>query len=322
MKAIRVHRPGDESVLQYEDVPMPEPAPGTVRVRIEATGLNFIDIYQRSGVYKLATPFIPGQEAAGVVDALGEGVPVFYIGQRVAFASVMGAYAEYAVVPAAKLVAVPNGVSSETAAAAMLQGMTAHYLAHSTFELKKGHTALVHAAAGGTGSLLVQIARKHGAFIIGTTSTEEKAQIARAAGADEVILYTQKDFEVEVKRITNGRGVDVVYDSVGKDTFEKGLNCLRPRGYMVLYGQSSGAVPPFDLQILNAKGSLFVTRPSLGMYTATREELLWRAGDVLKSAAAGELKVNIDKTFPLSEAAEAHRYMAGRGTKGKVLLIP
>lgn len=322
MKAIRVHRPGDESVLQYEDVPMPEPAPGTVRVRIEAAGLNFIDIYQRSGVYKLATPFIPGQEAAGVVDALGEGVPVFYIGQRVAFASVMGAYAEYAVVPAAKLVAVPNGVSSETAAAAMLQGMTAHYLAHSTFELKKGHTALVHAAAGGTGSLLVQIARKHGAFIIGTTSTEEKAQIARAAGADEVILYTQKDFEVEVKRITNGRGVDVVYDSVGKDTFEKGLNCLRPRGYMVLYGQSSGAVPPFDLQILNAKGSLFVTRPSLGMYTATREELLWRAGDVLKSAAAGELKVNIDKTFPLSEAAEAHRYMAGRGTKGKVLLIP
>jgi NADPH2:quinone reductase len=322
MKAIRVHQQGAESALVYEEMPLPEPAAGTVRLRIEAAGLNFIDIYQRSGQYKMTLPFTPGQEGAGMVDAVGEGVSEFKIGDTAAFGFTLGAYAEYAVVQANKLVPVPQGVSATQAAALMLQGMTAHYLAHSTFALQSGHTTLVHAAAGGTGALLVQIAKRCGAFVIGTTSTEEKAAIARAAGADEVILYTQQDFEAEVKRITNGRGVDVVYDSVGKDTFDKSLNCLRARGMMVLFGQSSGAVPPFDLQTLNAKGSLFVTRPSLGYYTATREELVWRAGDILKWASAGELKVNIDKTFPLADAAEAHRYMAGRGTKGKVLLLP
>ncbi|MFN8372605.1 MAG: quinone oxidoreductase [Anaerolineae bacterium] len=322
MKAVRIHQQGDEAVMQLEEVALPEPPPGMVRVRVEAAGLNFIDIYQRAGVYKLATPFTPGQEAAGVVDALGENVTGVAVGDRVAYAFVLGAYAEYAIVPDNKLVPVPAGVSSQAAAALMLQGMTAHYLAHSTFELRPGHKALIHAAAGGTGALLVQVAKRCGAFVIGTTSSEEKAQIARAAGCDEVILYTQQDFEAEVKRITQGQGVDVVYDSVGKDTFEKSLNCLRPRGYMVLFGQSSGSVPALEPQVLNAKGSLFLTRPSLGHYTASRDELLWRAGDILNWTAAGELKVNIDKTFPLAQAAEAHRYMAGRGTKGKVLLIP
>jgi NADPH2:quinone reductase len=322
MKAIRVHEQGDESVLRYEDVAVPEPPAGSVRVRIEATGLNFLDIYQRSGVYKLTPPFTLGQEAAGVVDALGDGVTDFKVGERVAYVSVMGTYAECAVVPAARLVPVPDGISSQDAAAVILQGLTAHYLAHSTFELKQGHKALVHAAAGGTGALLTQVAKRCGAFVIGTTSTEEKAAIARAAGADEVILYTQQDFEVEVKRITEGRGVNVVYDSVGKDTFDKSINCLSPRGYMVLYGYSSGVVPAIEPQLLNTKGSLFLTRPALGHYIATREELLWRAGDIFRWAASGELKVNIDKAFPLSEAAEAHRYMAGRQTKGKVLLLP
>jgi NADPH:quinone reductase len=322
MKAIRVNEQGDESVLKYEDVPMPEPTAGSVRVRVEASGLNFLDIYQRSGVYKLATPFTPGQEAAGVVDAVGEGVTDFKVGDRVAYVSVIGTYAEYALVPAAKLVPVPDGLSSQDVAALILQGLTAHYLTHSTFELKAGHKALVHAAAGGTGALLVQVAKRCGAFVIGTTSTEEKAAIARAAGADEVILYTQQDFEAEVKRITDGHGVNVVYDSVGKDTFDKSLNCLAPRGCMVLYGYSSGVPSAVEPQALQNKGSLFLTRPTLGHYVATREELLWRAGDIFKWAASGELKVNIDKAFPLAQADEAHRYMAGRQTKGKVLLIP
>ncbi|NWF69645.1 MAG: quinone oxidoreductase [Chloroflexi bacterium] len=322
MKAIRVHEQGDESVLRYEDIAVPEPTPGTVRVKIAAAGLNFIDIYQRSGQYKLPLPFTPGQEAAGVIDAVGEGVSGFKVGDAVAYAFVLGAYAEYAIVPVEKLVHVPPDLSSQIAAAALLQGMTAHYLVHSTFALQAGQTALIHAAAGGTGALLVQMAKRCGATVIGTVSNEEKAQIARAAGADAVILYTQQDFEAEVKRLTDGRGVHVIYDSVGKDTFEKGLNCLRPRGYMVLFGQASGAVAPLEPQILNAKGSLFLTRPSLGHYLATRAELEWRAGDVLGWAAAGTLRVNIDKVFPLQNAGEAQRYMSGRGTKGKVLLTP
>lgn len=322
MKAIRVHEAGGPEVLRYEEVPVPEPGEGQVRVKVAAAGVNFIDIYHRKGLYPVAHPFTPGVEAAGVVDAVGPGVTEFQPGDRVAYAMQLGAYAEYTVVPAEKLVKVPEGVDLNTAAAIMLQGMTAHYLVYTTYPLREGETALVHAAAGGVGHLLVQLAKRKGARVIGTVSTEEKARLAREAGADEVIIYTQTDFEAEVKRLTEGRGVDVVYDSVGHDTFEKGLNCLRLRGYMVLYGQSSGPVGPFDPQILNAKGSLFLTRPSLGHYVATREELLWRAGDLFRWLQGGELTLRIDRTFPLAEAAEAHHYLEGRQTKGKVLLTP
>jgi NADPH2:quinone reductase len=322
MKAIRLHSHGEADVLTYEDVATPEPGAGEVRVKIGAAGLNFIDIYQRRGWYKLTLPLTLGQEGAGMVDALGEGVTEFKPGDRVAYASVLGAYAGYAIVPSARLVPVPSGVSVEQAAAVMLQGMTAHYLATSTFPLERGHTALVHAASGGVGLLLTQIARMRGARVIATVGSAEKAELARSAGADEVILYKEQDFEAETRRLTDGAGVDVNYDSVGKDTFLKGLNVIRPRGYMVLYGQASGPVDPVDPQLLNQKGSLFLTRPTLAYYTLTRAELLARAGDLFNWMASGRLNVRVDRVFKLNEAADAHRYMEGRETKGKVLLVP
>ena len=322
MKAVRVHQYGGLEALTYEDIPMPKPGEGEARVKIEAMGVNFIDVYHRIGRYQGSLPLILGQEAAGVVDAVGTNVTDVKVGDRVVYASVQGAYAEYAVVPAWRLVQIPDGVNVKDAAAMILQGMTAHYLTHSTYPLKAGETALIHAAGGGTGQLLVQIAKRRGARVIGTVSTEEKAALAREAGADEIINYVQADFQTEVKRLTNNKGVDVVYESVGKDTFDKSLNCLRPRGYLVLFGQSSGSVPPMDPQILNSKGSLFLTRPTLGHYTADRAELLERVNDLLNWIAAGELKVRIDKTFPLAEVAEAHRYLEARQSKGKVLLIP
>lgn len=322
MKAVRVHSFGGPEVLSYEEVPLPEPGPGEARVKVEAAGVNFIDIYHRTGQYRGQLPLTLGMEAAGVVDAIGAGVTEVQPGDRVAYAMQQGSYAEYAIVPAWKLVPVPDAIDLRSAAAVMLQGMTAHYLTHSTYPLQPGDTVLVHAAAGGVGLLLVQLAKRRGARVIGTVSTEEKARLAREMGADEVILYTQADFETEVRRLTDGRGVDVVYDSVGRATFDKSLNCLRPRGYLVLYGQSSGAVPPFDPQVLNAKGSLFLTRPSLGHYAATREELLERANELFQWMIAGELTVRIDQTYPLAEATAAHQYMEGRQTKGKVLLIP
>ena len=322
MKAVRVHQYGGLEALTYEEVPVPEPGEGEARVKIEAIGVNFIDIYHRIGRYQGSLPLTLGQEAAGIVDAVGPNVTDVKPGDRVVYASVQGSDAEYAVAPAWRLVPVPAQVNAQQAVAVMIQGMTAHYLTHSTYPLKAGETALVHAAGGGTGQLLVQIAKRCGARVIGTVSTEEKAALAREAGADEVILYTQVDFDTEVKRLTNNIGVDVVYDSVGKDTFDKSLNCLRRRGYMVLYGASSGAVPPVDPQTLNAKGSLFLTRPFLAHYTADRAELLGRVNDLFNWIAAGELKVRIDKTFPLAEAAEAHRYLEGRQSTGKILLIP
>jgi NADPH2:quinone reductase len=322
MHAVRVHEPGDASKLTYEEVVVPEPKAGEVRVKVAAIGLNFVEIYNRKGLYPNQLPFTPGGEFAGTVDAVGEGVADLKPGDRVATANGTGAYADYAIAPAEKLVPLPEGVSLELGAAVMLQGMTAHYLALSTYMLKSGDTALVHAGAGGVGQLLVQIAKKRGARVLATVSTEEKARLAREAGADEVILYTQDDFEIEVKRLTGGKGVEVVYDSVGKTTFLKGLNCLKPRGLMALYGQSSGPVEPINLQLLNQKGSLFATRPTLGHYVLTREELLWRAGDLFKWIASGELKVRVDRSFPLAQVAAAHTYMEDRGTKGKVLLIP
>lgn len=320
MKAIRVHNWGGPEVLQLEEVPTPAAGPGQVVVRIEATGVNFIDIYQRTGQYKTPLPFTPGQEAAGTVTTVGPGVTQPRVSSRVAYTGVLGAYAEYAVVPADRVVELPDGVSVEQGAAAMVQGMTAHYLATTTYPLKPGDTCLVHAAAGGVGLLLSQIAKARGARVIGTASTRDKAALARDAGVDAVILYTEQDFETEVKRLV-GAGLQVVYDSVGKTTFDKGLNCLAPRGMMVLFGQSSGPVGPFDPQILNQKGSLFLTRPTLANYIATRAELVARAGDVLGWIKDGRLKLRIVHTFPLAEAAEAHRQLAGRKTTGKVLLI-
>lgn len=322
MKAIRVHSHGGPEVLRYEEVPQPAPGKGEALVRIMAAGVNYIDTYHRRGLYQVPLPFTPGVEAAGVVEDVGPEVSEVQVGDRVAYTGPLGAYAEYAVVPASRLVKLPEGIDFSTAAAVLLQGMTAHYLTHSTYPLKPGDTALVHAAAGGVGLLLVQVAKMRGARVIGTVSTEEKAALAKEAGADEVILYTKQDFEAEVKRLTDGRGVHVVYESVGKDTFEKSLNCLLPRGYLVLFGQSSGPVPPFDPQILNQKGSLFLTRPTLQHYVATREELLQRAGDVLGWVASGKLKVRIDSTFPLGEAAEAHRRLESRQSAGKILLKP
>jgi NADPH2:quinone reductase len=321
MQAIRIHEFGGPEVLRADELPLPEPGPGEARVKLAASGVNFIDIYHRKGLYPGKLPFTLGQEGAGTVDAVGTDVADVKVGDQVAYASVQGAYAEYAIVPAARLVPVPMGVPLDQAAAVMLQGMTAHYLAFSTFEIKPGNTALVHAAAGGVGQLLVQIAKKRGARVIGTASAA-KLELARAAGADEVIGYNEEDFEAAVKQLTDGQGVDVVYDSVGKTTFDQSLNCLRPRGYMVLYGQSSGPVPPMDPQVLNARGSLFLTRPTLGHYIATREELLSRANDLFGWIADGELKVAIDATFALTAAADAHRYLEGRNTTGKVLLLP
>lgn len=322
MKAVRVHQYGGLEALTYEEVPLPEPGEGEARVKVEAVGVNFIDIYHRIGRYQGSLPLTLGQEAAGTVDAVGSGVKEVKPGDRVAFASVQGSYAEYVIAPSWRLVPIPQGVDAQQAAAVMIQGMTAHYLALSTYPLKKGETALVHAAGGATGQLLVQVAKRCGARVIGTVSTEEKAALAREAGADEIINYVQADFEAEVKRLTNNAGVDVVYDSVGKDTFDKSLNCLRRRGMMVLYGASSGAVPPLDPQVLNAKGSLYLTRPFLAHYTADRDELMGRVNDLFQWIAAGELKTRVDKTFPLAQAAEAHRYLESRQSKGKILLIP
>ena len=322
MKAIRVQSPGGPEALRYEDVPQPSPAAVQVLVKVEAVGVNYIDVYQRTGLYKVATPFTLGQEAAGVVTAVGSGVTDPKVGDRVAYTSILGAYAEYAVVPADRVVVLPDGVTARQAAAALLQGMTAHYLACTTYPLKAGDTCLVHAAAGGVGLLLCQIASRRGARVIGTVSTREKAALAREAGARDVILYTEQDFEAEVKRLTNGLGLQVVYDSVGKTTFEKGLNCLTRRGMMVLYGQSSGPIGSFDPQVLSQKGSLFLTRPTLAHYVATRAELVARAGEVLSWVKSGTLKVRIEHEFSLAETAEAHRALEARKTTGKLLLIP
>jgi NADPH2:quinone reductase len=322
MRAVRVYKFGGPDVLTNDEIEVPEPKAGEARVKIEASGLNFIDIYQRTGLYPLETPFTLGMEGAGVVDAIGEGVTEVSKGDRVAYAMVSGSYAEYAVVPAWRLAPLPPNIDAKAAATLMLQGMTAHYLTHSTFALKKGETALVHAAAGGVGLLLIQIAKNLGATIIGTAGTEAKADLAKQAGADHVILYTRADFLSEVKKLTGGRGVHVVYDSVGATTFDKSLDCLRPRGYLVLFGQSSGPVPPFDPGKLAAKGSLFLTRPSLAHYMADRGELLKRAGELFNWTASGTLKLRIEKTFPLADAAEAHRQLEGRKTTGKVILLP
>jgi NADPH2:quinone reductase len=322
MKAIRVEEYGGPERLVYREVDKPEPKAGEALVRIEAIGVNFIDVYHRTGLYPLALPFTPGSEASGTVEAVGDDVNEIQVGDRVAYAMSLGAYAEYAAVPAARLVKIAEGVDAESAAAAMLQGTTAHYLVTSTYALKRVDTALVHAAAGGVGLLLIQMAKRIGARVFGTVSTEEKAQLAREAGADKVIIYTEQDFQEEIKRLTEGKGVEVVYDSVGKTTFMKSLESLAPRGLLALFGQSSGVVPPFDPALLAQKGSLFLTRPSLAHYTATREELLWRAGEVFKWIGAGHLKLRIGKRFPLAEASEAHRQLEGRATTGKVLLIP
>ncbi len=322
MRAIRVPQYGGPDAMKLEELPMPRPGSGQALVRIEAAGVNFIDVYQRSGLYKNPLPIPLGLEGAGVVEEVGLGVTTVKVGERAAWTGVPGSYATQNVVPADRLVAVPSGMDSQTAAAAMLQGMTAHYLAHDSYRLKPGDTCLVHAAAGGVGLLLCQMARRAGARVIGTVSTEEKAKLAREAGAGEVILYTKQDFEAEVKRLTGGKGLQVVYDSVAKDTFEKSLNCLAPRGFMILYGQSSGPIPPFDPQVLNQKGSLFLQRPSLNHHIITREELLRRAGEVLGWIQKGELKIRIGATFPLAQAAEAHRQLEGRKTTGKVLLTP
>jgi len=322
MKAIQIRETGGPEVLELAELPIPQPGPGQVLIRVEAIGVNFVEIYFRKGTYKAALPITPGTEAAGTVEELGPGVNGFAAGDLVVSTSVLGSYAEYALVPAAQLVKVPDGLSPEQAAAAMLQGMTAHYLAYSTFPLKAGDTALVHAGAGGVGLVLTQMAVRLGARVITTVSTAAKAELSRDAGASEVILYTEQDFVSEVKRLTGGKGVDVVYDSVGKTTFEGSLDCLRRRGLLALFGGASGPVPPFDLIQLSAKGSLFVTRPSMWHYIATREELEWRAGDVLGWVAKGELKLRTEHMYALSEAAQAQIDLEARRTTGKILLEP
>ncbi len=320
MKCIQVKVLGGPENMELVEVPTPTPGPTQALVKIAASGVNFTDVYFRTGLYKADFPIVLGNEAAGTVEAVGAEVTEVAVGDRVAYAMARGSYAEYAVVPGAQLVKIPAHLDFNTAAAAMLQGMTAHYLTHSTYPLKSGDTCLVHAAAGGTGGLIVQMAKMLGARVLGTVSTDAKAEIAREHGADDTILYTQQDFEAEARRLTSGRGVDVVYDSVGWTTFDKSLGCLRPRGNMVLFGQSSGAVPPFDPTVLNTKGSLFLSRPSLAHHVLTREELLWRAGDVLGWVDSGKLKLRIDSTYPLAEAAAAHRALEGRHTTGKLLL--
>ncbi len=322
MKAIQVFEPGGPEKLQLADIPKPAPAAGQALVKVAAIGVNYIDTYFRTGLYTSDTPIAIGMEAAGVVEDVGSGVTEVAPGDRVAYAMCRGSYAEYAAVPSRLLVKMPEGLSFELGAAAMLQGMTAHYLTHSTYPLNPGETALVHAAAGGTGLLVVQMAKLRGAHVIGTTSTAEKAALAREAGAGEVILYNQQDFAAETRRLTGGRGVDVVYDSVGAATFVKSLDSLRPRGMMVSFGNASGAVPAIEPLLLGNKGSLFLTRPSLAQYTLTREELEWRAGDVLKWLGSGRVKVRIHRSYPLAEAAQAHRDLEGRATSGKLLLIP
>jgi NADPH2:quinone reductase len=322
MRAIQIQKTGGPEVLELRDLPRPEAGPGQALVRIEAIGVNFIDTYLREGRYPAQLPFVPGQEGAGVVEAVVPDVAMVKVGDRVAWMGVPGAYAEYAAVPAAKLIAVPEGVTTRQAAAAMLQGITAHYLAHASYAIQPGDTVLIHAGAGGVGLLLIQMAKRMGARVLTTVSTEAKAALARGAGADETILYTQEDFAERVRTLTDGEGVPVVYDSVGKTTFEDSLKCLRPRGMMVLYGGSSGAVPPFDPMKLATLGSLYLTRPTSVHYTQTRAELETRAGDVLGWVADGSLKLRLEHEYPLADAAQAHRDLEARKTTGKVLLIP
>ena len=322
MKAIQISEVGGPEALTLVDLPVPTPKANEAVVQIKAAGVNFIDVYFREGRYPATVPFVNGQEASGVVTDVGSDVKLVKRGDRVAYTGALGSYAEYGAVPESRLVKIPDELDFEQAAAAMLQGMTAHYLVHSAYKLQSGETALIHAAAGGVGLLLVQMARRIGARVIGTAGTHAKAQLAREAGAHECIVYTEKDFEIETWLWTADRGVHVVYDGVGKDTFDKDLNVLRPRGYLVLFGASSGAVPPFDLIKLSLKGSLYITRPTLGHYTATREELEWRANDVLQWIAGGKLKLRIHKTYRLEDAQEAHRDLEGRKTSGKLLLIP
>ena len=322
MKAIQVQQTGAIDVMQYVDLPTPQPKPNEALIKVAAIGVNFIDTYNREGRYKVPLPFVLGQEGAGTVTEVGKDVTGVKPGDRVAWANLLGSYAEYAVVPANRVVKIPQGTNDREAAAAMLQGMTAHYLCHDTFHVKKGQSTLVHAAAGGVGLLLTQMIHQIGARVIATVSTDEKAKLAKQAGADDVILYTLTDFETETKRLMDGKGLDVVFDSVGKTTFEKGLNLLRPRGMMVLYGGSSGAVPPFDLIQLSTKGSLFVTRPTLGHYTLTHEELQARASAVFEMIAEGKLKLRIEHIYALKDAQQAHRDLEGRKTTGKLLLIP
>jgi NADPH:quinone reductase len=322
MKAIQITQYGGPEVLQYQDVPKPEPSTGEALIKVKAAGVNFIDVYHRTGRYPGKLPFSPGMEAAGIVESVGEGVTEVKPGDRVAYAMYIGGYAEYAIIPAVKLVVIPTEVDFNAAAAIMLQGMTAHYLSYSTYPIQSGDTVLIHAGAGGVGLLLTQIARKIGATVITTVSTEEKAELSRKAGAHEVILYEKQDFEVEVKRITKNKGLQVIYDSVGKTTFDKGLNCLMPRGYMVLFGASSGPVPQIDPLILSGKGSLFLTRPTLTHYMLTRQELLSRANQVLGWVADGSLQLQIEHIYPLSEAAQAHIDLESRKTTGKLLLLP
>ncbi|HTK90864.1 MAG TPA: quinone oxidoreductase [Verrucomicrobiae bacterium] len=322
MKAIRVHTPGGPEVMKLEEVPEPKAGPGQAVVKLEAAGLNYIDVYFRTGMYKAPLPLTPGLEGAGTVTQVGDGVKDLKPGDRVAYTGIPGSYAQMNVCPADRLVKLPDKLSFRDGAAAMLQGMTAHYLTRSTYALKSGDTCLVHAAAGGMGLLLTQMGKMFGATVIGTVSTDEKAALAKQAGADHVILYSKQDFVAEVKRITGNRGVDVIYDGVGATTFEKGLTCIRPRGVMALYGAASGPVGPLDLQLLNANGSLFVTRPSLNHHIASREELVQRSGDVLGWIRDGKLKLRVETTFPLDKAGEAHRALEGRKTTGKVLLIP
>jgi len=322
MNAIQIQKSGGPEVLTLVDIPVPKPKPHEAVVKVSAAGVNFIDVYIREGRYPSPLPFISGQEGSGIVSEIGADVKSFKPGDRVAYTGIPGSYAEYAAVPADRLVLLPPGITEHQAAAAMLQGMTAHYLVHDTYPLKKGETALIHAAAGGAGLLLVQMAKNIGARVIGTAGREEKAKLAREAGADEVILYAQEDFEAETKRLTDGKGVHVVYDGVGKTTFDKDLNILRPRGYLVLFGASSGPVPPFDLVKLSQKGSLFVTRPTLVHHIATHEELQQRATAVLTMIAKGKLKLRIEHIYPLREAQQAHRDLEARKTTGKLLLIP
>ena len=322
MRAIRIEATGGPEVMKLQELPTPAPGSGQALVRVEAAGVNFIDIYHRAGVYKLPLPFTPGQEGAGVVEAVGAGVTEVRAGDRVAWAGPVGSYATHQVLPAARLVPVPRGLELKSAAAAMLQGMTAHYLVTDTFPLRPGQMCLIQAAAGGVGQLFCQLASRAGAHVIGTAGGPDKVRLAKQAGAHEVIDYKSQDFEAEVKRITSGAGVHVVYDSVGKDTWEKSLRCLRPRGMLVLFGQSSGNVPPFDPQLLASGGSLFLTRPTLATYVLTRDELLHRAGAVLGAVERGELKLAIEQALPLAQAAKAHELLASRRTAGKLLLLP
>jgi len=322
MYGIKVENYGGPEVLKLSEISLPNPSPNEVLVKVKAIGVNFVDIYQRKGLYPEKLPFVLGREGAGVVEAVGSNVSSVKVGDRVGWAGTMGSYATHVLVQEESLVRLPEKISFEEAAAILLQGMTAHYLSHATYPLKPGDSCLVHAAGGGVGQLLCQMAKMRSAFVIGTVSSQEKAELAKAAGADAVILYTQEDFALEVRKITHGKGVNVVYDSVGKNTFEKSLDALAIRGYLVLFGQSSGPVPPFDAQILNAKGSLFLTRPTLAHYTKTREELLERANFVFDTLLSGKLKLRIDRTFPLAEAREAHNYLESRKATGKILLIP